>query len=210
MLGRHRTATVAEAYLEAIHRLGGEPFVVWPGAQDTSLLSMADGALLIGGGDVAPERFGSDAAGDAVDPGRDGLETAIVTACRTQGLPLLGMCRGAQAVNVALGGSLREVPGHRQEGPLAQPAHTVEVEPGTRLGELVGRRELKVNSYHRWAVDRPGAGLLVAARSGDVIEGVESDGPWWCVGVQWHAELLDEDHARAPFEGLLAAARGGT
>ena len=125
-------------------------------------------------------------------------------------MPILAICRGAQALNVARGGSLHQhlpdVParlGHRQREPGEQPTHAVEVAAGTRLGRLLGARALEVNSFHHQAVDQLGHGLRAVAWAPDgVVEAVESIGEPFVVGVQWHAECLAE---RAGESALFAA-----
>lgn len=208
VLGVHPAVVVAEAYLQHLDRAGGDPVILWPGMRRAPL-DLLDGVLMIGGGDVAPDLFGSVEPGEGVDVGRDTLESAVVTACRDQRTPLLGMCRGAQILNVALGGTLQRVPGHRQHQPLGEAAHEVEILAGSTLSELAGEVKLEVNSYHVWAVDRPGTGLRVVATSPDgVPEAVETeDRDWWCLGLQWHAELLAADHGSWPFAWLVDAAR---
>jgi putative glutamine amidotransferase len=202
-LGTQCSCVVYEAYLERLSAVA-TPLVAWPGDSETeSLLALADSVLLIGGGDVEPSRFGSDAAGQAVDTGRDELETALVLGCRERGLPLLGLCRGAQLLNVALGGTLRQVDGHVQTTALSHPAHEVNIEQGTRLASTVSSTLVEVNSFHRWAVDRAGDGLTVTARAGDgVPEAIEAADGWFALGVQWHAELLEDGWAEALFQAL--------
>jgi putative glutamine amidotransferase len=122
--------------------------------------------------------------------------------------PVLAICRGLQALNVALGGTLyqdlrAEVPGALRhepdapwdaEGRLAPSAHDVAVEPGTLLAGTTGRTRLAVNSYHHQAVREPGAGVRVAARAPDgVVEAIELPARRFVLGVQWHLELLDGD-----------------
>jgi putative glutamine amidotransferase len=181
VLGQLHASIVYDRYLEKIVVAGAQPLTAWPGTPDVDdLVAVADGVLLIGGGDVAPERFG--------------------------GKPVLGVCRGAQVLNVALGGTLRKVGGHRQESDLTQPSHSVQIVEGTRFAEAVGTRELEVNSFHNWAPDALGRRLHVAGTSADVIEGLEFDGGWWGLGVQWHLELLDDPASQRVFDALVAAA----
>jgi putative glutamine amidotransferase len=211
VLGPQRASVVYEGYLERLERAGALPVVAWPGASwGEDVLDPVDGVLLVGGGDVDPARFGSSAAGDATDSARDDFEFALVQACRTRAVPLLAMCRGAQAMNVALGGSLREVTGHRQDGSLGEPSHQVSLGDDSRLAGMLGPAELAVNSFHRWAVDRPSPDLAVTATADDgTAEGVESTGEWWAVGVQWHAELIQNDRASSLFRGFVSAIEGG-
>ncbi|MCI0634818.1 MAG: gamma-glutamyl-gamma-aminobutyrate hydrolase family protein [Actinobacteria bacterium] len=202
-LGTLPACVVYDAYLERLSEVA-TPVVVWPGHPETGpLLDLADAVVLIGGGDVEPSRFGSQAAGQAVDPPRDELETALVLGARERGLPLLGFCRGAQLLNVALGGTLREVDGHVQTAALSQPTHEVTIEQDTRLASTVSPDRIEVNSFHRWAVDRAGDGLVVTARAGDgVAEAIEAADGWYALGVQWHAELLEDGRAEALFQAL--------
>jgi putative glutamine amidotransferase len=207
-LGRSKAVVVGETYLARLDAAGADPVVMWP-AMSAHLLDVVDGILLIGGGDVAPAAFGSAESGESIDHERDSSETKLVKACRSNRVPLLGVCRGAQVINVALGGTLRKVSGHRQRIPLTTPDHDVDIQEGSRLGLLVGVGPMMVNSYHVWAVDRTGAEISVVGRSSDgTIEAIEStEGGWWCIGVQWHTEMLEGDYAASPFLGLVEAAR---
>jgi gamma-glutamyl-gamma-aminobutyrate hydrolase PuuD len=207
VLGRLRASIVYDHYLEKIVAAGGQPLMAWPGSPDVDDLAvLADGVVLMGGGDVAPERFGLAEEGDAVDRVRDEFETRLVVAARARETPVLGACRGAQVLNVALGGTLRRVEGHRQEADLTQPSHSVQLIEGTRLAATIGVRELDVNSFHNWAPDALGRGLRVAGTSAGVIEALESDGAWWALGIQWHLELLDAPASQRVFDALVAAA----
>lgn len=209
VLGPHVAAVVPEPYLDHVSDAGGDPIMIWSGMSQAPL-DIVNGVMLIGGGDIHPTQFGSSDNGDSIDSRRDSMEFGVVKECRARSIPLLGMCRGAQAINVALGGTLKRVADHRQEQPLSRAHHKVEVGEGSRLARLVGSETLEVNSFHNWAVDRPGQDLAVVGRDLDgTIESIESiDGSWWCVGIQWHAELLDADHTRSLFGGFVQAARG--
>jgi putative glutamine amidotransferase len=212
LLGRHSVSLVSEAFLSRLARAGATPLIAWPGDRPSAAaLGFVRGALLVGGGDVSPSRFDSEEEHvEGLDEVRDEFEIELVDMCRRRRLPLLGMCRGAQVLNVALGGSLRPVDGHRQEEELSRSSHAVTIEPESTLAGLLGGPDLKVNSFHRWAVERAGEGLRAVATSLDgVVEGIESEDDWWCVGVQWHAEFLDEPHAQALFDGFAAALEGG-
>jgi len=207
VLGRLCASIVYEQYFAKLVTAGAQPLVTWSGAPDLEdLVADAAGALLIGGGDVAPERFGLVAEGSAVDERRDAFETSLVLLAKARGKPVLGVCRGAQVLNVALGGTLRQVDGHVQAGDLGQPAHAVAVVAGTRLAEIAGEPELQVNSSHRWAPDGLGRGLVVSGAAAETIEAVESAGEWWAVGLQWHVELLDDPPSQRVFDAFVAEA----
>jgi putative glutamine amidotransferase len=210
VLGRLRASIVYDQYFAKLVAAGAQPLVTWAGSPDLEdLVDGAAGVLLMGGGDVAPERFGLTADGSAVDERRDDFETRLVELARSQGKPLLGVCRGAQVLNVALGGTLREVEGHVQAGDLAQPSHAIEIHAGTRLARIAGSPGLEVNSSHRWAPDAIGRGLVVSGAGAGVVEAVESAGDWWALGLQWHVELLDDPPSQRVFDAFVAEARTG-
>jgi putative glutamine amidotransferase len=217
VLGEQHAAIAYGGYLDHLHAAGAAVAVLAPGTRvPDAVLGHMDGLLLTGGGDVAAARFDGPAADRDVDHDRDELELTLVAHCRRRRIPVLGMCRGNQVLNVALGGTLRTVEGHVQREPLHQPVQTVHLDGDCRLARALGTEEVAVNSYHRWAVDRPADGIAVVARTGDgVVEGIEWQEPdWFAVGTQWHAELLDDPHVTGLFTALVAAAaeragRGG-
>ena len=183
----------------------------------------AAGLLLIGGGDVAPARYDADdPAGRCrhVEPRRDDFALAALALALARGLPTLGICRGHQMLAVACGGALvrdipAEVPGSLAHACAKEDldAHSVALAPDSRLAQIMGARELRVNSRHHQAVrpDRPGAGLRVAARAPDgVIEALESERLDFVVSVQWHPEdFVDRDERFAPlFRAFVAQAAG--
>ena len=190
------------AYIDAVCRAGGAS-VVLP-VQDPSLaedvVAHLDALVLSGGGDVDPARYGAapHPAVAGVDVQRDSWEIALVHEARRQGRPMLGICRGAQLLNVALGGTLvQHLPDAHAEGdPHLVPdrfddaAHHVQIEPGSRLAKVLDRETLCVNTLHHQAVDRTGSELVVVARDQHgVVEGIEHpDEP--ILGVQWHPELI--------------------
>ena len=138
------------------------------------------------------------------EPSLDAFELALVKAALKRGLPILAVCRGAQALNVACGGTLHQhVAGHRQSVAATEPTHSVKIGARSLLQRIARSRTLGVNSFHHQAIDRVGAGLRVVARAADgTIEAVEGAG--FVLGVQWHAETLPA-HAGL-FEALVTAA----
>jgi putative glutamine amidotransferase len=210
----HAEMALGMTYLRAIEAAGGLPVVLPPLGDAVAYLDRIDGVCLSGGPDLDPAAYGAaerHAELGPTEPGLDAFELALARGADDRGLPLLGICRGAQALNIARGGTLRQhVPGHRQTEPATATTHSVHVEPGTRLARLVGTRPLRVNSFHHQAVDELGAGLAAVAHSADgTIEAVEAPGPRLVLGVQWHAEglALRRPHG-ALFAALVAAAAG--
>ncbi len=203
----HPEMALGMTYLQAIERAGAVPVVLPPCVSDLeSLISRLDGVCLSGGPDLDPEAYGArerHAELGPTEPSLDAFELALARAALERGMPLLGICRGSQALNVACGGTLHQhLPGHRQSEPGCRVTHDVEVLDGTRLAALLGAGTHAVNSFHHQAVDRLGHGLRVSARAADgTIEAIE--GPGFAIGVQWHAEALADGRL---FEALASAA----
>jgi putative glutamine amidotransferase len=201
-------------YAQAIAAAGGVPVVLPPVDADAiaHLLEHLDGVCLSGGPDLDPVAYGAHTRHPELGPtapALDDYELALARAADVCGLPVLGVCRGAQALNVARGGTLHQhVAGHRQSEPATTPTHAVALAPSSRLAQIAGATELVVNSFHHQAVDAPGAGLRVVGRASDGgVEAIEDTARPFVIGVQWHAETLP---AHAPlFAALVAAAAGG-
>jgi len=206
-------------YLRAIERAGGLPVVLPPLDLDriSPLLDRLSGVLLSGGPDLDPGAYGRAAHPELGDtePQLDLFEVQLAREADTRGLPILGICRGAQALNVARGGTLHQhLPEvtdgsitHRQRQPGTQVTHEVRVAPRSGLAEVVGRARIAVNSFHHQSVDRLGRRLRAVAWSDDgIIEGIEGWGRSLLLGVQWHAEALVDDPAQlALFRRLVTA-----
>ena len=207
-------------YFEAIERAGGTP-VILPPLQGTSvdpLLMHLSGLCLAGGPDIDPASYGGEGHPELgpTEPEVDAFEMAVTWAARARCIPILAICRGAQLLNVALGGSLHmHLPDdagarimHRREGDEGpNVAHEVRVEPGTIVGEVLGTTRIEVNSFHHQAVRRLGRGLRAVAHADDgVIEAIETTGPDFVVGVQWHAECMEGAPHDALFQAFVGAA----
>lgn len=207
-------------YTDAVAATGAR-FEVIPWTSDAARdATRFDALVLCGGDDVDARHFGeaNHPTVETVPPIRDDYEIGLVRRARAAGTPLLGVCRGAQVMNVALGGSLiqhvPDVPGagaHR-----GGTSHDVHLQPGTRLASIGGvAGAITVNSFHHQAVGRLATGLRVAARAADgIVEAVEATdpaGPFF-VGVQWHPEREGnpEAYGRGLFAALVAAARGAS
>lgn len=215
---------VAQSYVRAVELGQGAPLIIPPHLEQDHLRAIferLDGLLLSGGGDIEPAFFGEPSSGLLwqVDGRRDRTELALARWALAEKLPLLAICRGIQVLNVAAGGTLiQDIPTQVPDAlahnavlrPLEQIAHTVEVVAGSRLAGLIESREMEVNSAHHQAVKTIGAGLVVVARAPDgVVEGLEASDHPFCIGVQWHPEVLVEDRPemRRLFAGLVEAAR---
>lgn len=148
------------------------------------------------------------------DPARDALEQALIVKARQRSLPVMGICRGMQLINVAAGGSLKQdLEGYYEEYPAIRsvlPRKRVEVRANTRVASLIGAGETWVNALHSQAIDALAEELRVAAvEDNGIIQAIEHAGAEWLVGVQWHPEYLPQRHRQqALFRALVDAARG--
>lgn len=209
-----------ENYCTAVARAGGLP-VPLPheaGLVD-AFLDRLDGLIVTGGAfDLDPGLFGAADrhASVTTKDRRTAFEMALTRTALARDLPVLGICGGQQLLAVVLGGSLiQHIPdavpdalAHEQPNPRDQPGHEVTVAPGTRLHRIVGRDRLAVNSAHHQAVADIPDGVTVNARATDgVIEGIETVGHRFCLGVQWHPEFEITDADSRLFRALVEAAR---
>lgn len=198
-------------YSKAIENAGGVPIVLpYTENEETldSYVEMADGILFSGGCDVEPKRFGEETKESCgvIQKNRDALEFAVFKRAFEKKKPIMGICRGAQVINVALGGSLyqdipTEIPSdipHRQSQPRTEPSHEVKILSDTPLMELIGKERMTANSFHHQAIKALGDGLEVMALADDgIIEAVYHTGDSYVIAYQWHPERLytiDEDN----------------
>jgi len=188
-----------EHYLKALRDAG---FDVIPVDAGGPVPDRFDALCLTGGEDVEPARYGAtaDPKTETIDPARDALELDLVAKARARDLPVLGICRGFQVLNVAYGGSLiQHLEGHREaNGPIAP--HVAVAAPGSKLAAACGAAPFSVNARHHQAVAASGlaAGLLPTATIGGVVEAFEDPSQRWLVAVQWHPErAADPDMSAA-------------
>ncbi|MCL5773693.1 MAG: gamma-glutamyl-gamma-aminobutyrate hydrolase family protein [Firmicutes bacterium] len=202
------------SYVKALEAAGVEAVLITPGK--AGQFEGLDGLLLTGGTDVSPARYGEAPVPECHEPDlvRDELEIKLVKEALEKGLPVFGICRGIQLLNVAMGGTLVQHLGtserHKSLAPdKALVVHEVTVEEGTKLYKIVGTGKIGVNSRHHQAVEKVGKGLVVSARSteDDVIEAVEMPDKEFVLAVQWHPEnqvnILDS--ARELFSAFAKA-----
>ncbi|MFI5659548.1 gamma-glutamyl-gamma-aminobutyrate hydrolase family protein [Streptomyces sp. NPDC051684] len=208
-------ARVFDAVVDLVRTSGARPQLLAPGDP----LDGCDGFVVPGGGDVDPALYGGPADHPAlydVNQEQDLLDLAVLRHALDARLPLLGICRGLQLLNVVRGGTLHVdlAPGPVVHDPPAETGedwalHDVVLEPDSRSAQAFGKEALPIASGHHQAVDRVGAGLRVTARAADgCVEGLEGTDDTWTVAVQWHPEAeVPEPALRAPlFEALSRAA----
>lgn len=215
-------------YFTALASTGAAPVMVPLFAHDLDTLrgiyDALDGVFLAGGVDVDPSSYHEprEALCGRTDLDRDGVEILLAQWARAEGKPVFGVCRGLQIINVAAGGSLYQDCADFAPGAIKHDyfpnaghardylAHTVAVEPGTRLHEILAGDEVQVNSMHHQGLKTLADGLTVSARAPDgLVEALEAPGDAFCIGVQWHPEMLVDSDAGTHrlFTAFVDAAR---
>jgi putative glutamine amidotransferase len=212
-------AFIAQGYVEGVRLAGGRALVLPPDPvweQDPGdVLDLLDGLVVAGGEDVAPELYGHDRhprTGLRQDR-RDAAELGVLRGAIDRGLPVLGICRGIQLLNVARGGTLvqhlEDVIDHFPHRPddSTWGRHEIVTVPGTRIASIVGERPV-VRSHHHQGIGDVGEGLIVSAHAHDgTIEGLEMPDGQFCVGVLWHPEADVPGSGQPLFEALVSSTR---
>lgn len=222
--GTFRLHTLNQDYSQAVITAGGIPVMLPSNNPDIdSLLDRLDAVIITGGGDIDPNEFGQTKHEKTVeiDPERDAFELAIVQAAIARDMPLFGICRGLQILNVAMGGTLRQdisdlvedAQQHRQQDEKigsGKTSQTVTLSPGDHpLRTLLPNEQLEINTFHHQCIGAIAPGLQVMARTDDdIVEAVYNPNMTFGMAVQWHPELLAQNHAEhaAIFGALIQAA----
>ena len=198
-------------YAQGVIEAGGLPVFLPSSADPADYPGRLDGLLLTGGTDIDPARYGQTPTAELFtpEPARDAFEMALLDGAAQAGVPVLGICRGIQTLNVHGGGTLHQhvAPHARFDQRPNYIAHRVGFTEGSLLASLYGP-SIEVNSLHHQSIDRVAAGLVVTGRSDDgSVEGIESaERPW--LGVQWHPEMMDSRDRDPVFDWLVKAASG--
>lgn len=211
-----------QSYIEALIAAGATPLLIPPGLSAEALEALCgrlDGLLLAGGGDIDPVHYGEERAPycGEIEAERDDLELALTRLALDRDLPIFGICRGMQTLNVAAGGSLYQDIAAKRPNALAHQqserkllAHHVLIERDSRLHALLGADDLEVNSLHHQSVSQPGAGVRIVGWAPDgVAEAMELPGRRFAIAVQYHPEELVETDAlsRRLFAAFTQACR---
>jgi len=204
-------------YVDSILEAGGLT-VLLPPLSDYDLIEeyaeLCAGILLTGGGDVDPYYFGEVAEKDLeeINPLRDFFEIKLADQAIQKKIPLLGICRGCQIINIAAGGSvIQHIQSnycHNQKAPRNYPIHDIFIEKNSQLAAILNCDTIRVNSFHHQAVNKLGKDLVATARSADgIIEAIEKRSHPFCMGVQWHPECLQDTYSRALFKTFVKKAQ---
>ncbi len=214
---------VNNAYIQAVLEAGGTPILIpyQPKNQLFTVINLLDGLVLPGGVDLDPNRYGEapNLKCGRIDPLWDELDLTAAGLALRRDIPILAICRGAQVLNVALGGTLIQDIGsqaadpiqHRQKAPRWYATHDIFLESSSRLKDIWGSAPQRVNSFHHQSIAKVGQSLRVTATAPDgIIEAVEGTEHRFVLGVQWHPELMVNHYpaARNIFRSFIQAAQG--
>lgn len=206
-------------YISAIERAGGRAILFPVSKIEENLdffIDMCDAFVFAGGPDIEPVRYGEKKSEKCFDtvPERDDFEFFVFPRVLASGKPLLGICRGSQLMNTALGGTLyQDIPtqvasevAHREGG--RDTRHEMNIIKGTPLYDIIGRERININSYHHQAVKELGRGIIAMADADDhIIEAICIEGHRFAIGLQWHPERMKNEHGDAIFSALIQACK---
>lgn len=209
--------TLSRDYAAAIQAAGGQPVLLLPDAGGDVLPDFLDGVLFSGGGDIDPLLFGEEPLPQCgeISPLRDRFELPLCRLALDAGMPVLGICRGMQVMNIAAGGNLYQdiaaqagpALKHSQNAPRPHATHSIVPEEGSLLAALWGKGRIAVNSFHHQAVAELGKGFFAAAHSPDgIVEAIERQDGFFALGVQWHPEAMKNEEQSRLFSAFVRAA----
>jgi len=195
-----------DPYITAIHNAGGVPIIIPVGLEGryvNKVLDLIHGLCITGGGDIDPNFYNDLLTTKLykVEPKKDRTEIDIFNLAFNRNIPVLGICRGAQLMNVALDGTLyqdiisqvRMALNHIPDMPFSEPVHAIDIETDTKLYKIIGENRIWTNSRHHQGIKLHGKGLISSAKASDgMIEAIEHPNKKWCIGVQWHPEMMVE------------------
>jgi putative glutamine amidotransferase len=220
--GDEKAFQLKRGYVEAVAEAGGIPVILpYSQVEVKEVGGCIDGLLLSGGPDIDPVYFGEEPRHKLlrIDPRRDRSEIELARFFLKENRPILGICRGIQILNIAGGGDiyqdidaqLKDTLCHRQDGPYWHPTHRVSIKRDTILFGLLGKEEIRVNSFHHQAIRNVSSDFIVSAKATDgIVEAIESSSEWFQLGVQWHPETMWRNYRifEELFLGLVRAAKG--
>ena len=200
---------IHRGYVEALADCGALPYVLTHFSNNKvrteEIIEDVDGLLFSGGSDVDPHWFDQEPKYEMYEivPARDALEIKLARKALDVDLPILGLCRGIQVINVAAGGKvyqdieeqLEDTLRHRQDAPRWHPTHKIDIKSGSMLEEILEKESVGVNSFHHQSVKEIADGFIASATSSDgVIEAIEQQNGGFQLGVQWHPERMWKKH----------------
>lgn len=222
MFPGYERAYVNYDYCTSIMRSGGVPLIIPVNNEEDVIVQqveMLDALVLSGGQDVFPQNYGQEPKPKLGDtfPARDAFEFKLIELAMKKQIPILGICRGFQILNVYFGGTLyqdvsyvdngKEPVKHWQEHQPTLQTHSVIIDKNSKLHSVVGQEKVLVNSFHHQCVNKVGKGLRAVAKAADsVVESIEKDDYPFLLGVQWHPEMLSKevDYMAALFQAVIA------
>lgn len=224
MFPGYRRVYANEDYISSVVKNGGVPLII---PLNTSLavieqqVAMIDGLILTGGNDITPLKYNQEPKQKLghLFPERDRFESEVLKLAKAKNVPILGICRGAQLINVCHGGDLYQDLSYRSEKTLkhwqshsaAQVTHSIELVEGSKLKSIIGSQGIRVNSFHHQVMNKVAEGFKVSATAKDgVVEAIESKTYPFLMGVQWHPEMLYQSVSSMNliFKALIRQAEG--
>lgn len=185
-------------YCEAIEKFNASAIILNYSKDCNNIINFLDGIILSGGGDISEKYLNEKIhpKANTIYPERDEYEIKLIKSALEKDIPILGICRGAQIINIALGGSIiQHIEFHMQKEKRNIATHNINIIKNSKLYNILECLNTNVNSFHHQCIDKPGKDIIYCAYSNDaVIEAIEHKYKKFCIGVQWHPEALFEDN----------------